>query len=728
MQYLVKRNGIYHFRIAIPLYLKPYFGNKTEYTNSTRTKRYDLAKNHAKIYSRIFSMIKKAAKMNLGSEFIEHLVFTLLEAKEAKSVKEHDLLGRYISIDGLLSLNLYLKQSLKENSLPGTISREVDEVCKKLSCADISTKKTLGKRLLEATIDNINHISYKMSKNQKLLNEEQQTFVPLNKKRKNINLNDNVKNEIAKVTENIDISTYQDDIDLLKDSDLVLPFTKRSLKNSVSELTDSINALARQKGVLTTNDIFRLFGHKLLPDGGDKPSGDLKFGYGNLGDSTLGGCIKVYKASDYEDKGIILKDPKERDLDAAPELADADDTEYINDITLNQAIKLSQGIIADRAKALSERLKSSKTLATVVNEHEAGMDVITLKTAFNNYVSNTSVSSSWSDSTLGLVNHVGKLMFMYFGGDSDIKSIKRDDLLKFRNTLLILPTKLSQNNLYKNKNLDEIIAIAKDKPKISKSTIKKYIVRICEFFKYCYDSDYFAKNPATDIQITLTADDVINKKPYRDSDVNALLAIVGDIKENGDTKSQRVNKDELFFVTHIAAYSGMRLNEIIQLNTDDIITKDGVVCFSLNMEIDVNTDRSKTLKTKNSIRNVPIHSKLKDIGLFELIDSKKKSGAKNGKPVRLFNCDNKDFSEYFRRKINIKVIQDDKTRTFHSLRHTFINKLIQGGERIEHIAALVGHEQQYKITMNTYAEPVNMKILKNLVEKINFIEVKEEER
>ena len=727
MQYLVKRNGIYHFRIAIPLYLKPYFGNKTEYTNSIRTKRFTLAMNHAKIYSRIFSMIKKAAKMNLGSEFIENLVFTLLEAKETKSIKEHDLLGRYISIDGLLSLNLYLKQRLKENSLPDTISKEVDEICKKLSCADISTKKALGKRLLEATIDNINHISYKMSKNQKLLNEEQQAFVPLNKKRKNINLNGDAKNEIAKVTENIDISTYQDNIDLLKDSDLVLPFTKKSLKNSVSKLTDSINALARQKGALTTNDIFRLFGHKLLPDGDDKPSGDLKFGYGNLGDSTLGGSVKIYKAGDYEDKGIILKDLEEGDSDAAPELADADETEDINDITLNQAIKLSQGIIADRAKALSERLKSSKILATVVNEHEAGTDVITLKTAFNNYVSNTSVSSSWSDSTLGLVNHVGKLMFIYFGGDSDIKSIKRDDLLKFRNTLLILPTKLSQNNLYKNKNLDEIIAIAKDKPKISKSTIKKYIVRICEFFKYCYDSDYFAKNPATDIQITLTADDVINKKPYRDSDVNALLAIVGDIRENGDTKSQRVNKDELFFVTHIAAYSGMRLNEIIQLNTDDIITKDGVVCFSLNMEIDVNTDRSKTLKTKNSIRNVPIHSKLKDIGLFELIDSKKKSGAKNGKPVRLFNCDNKDFSEYFRKKINVRVIKDDKTRTFHSLRHTFINKLIQGGERIEHVAALVGHEQQYKITMDTYAERVNAKILKNLVEKINFIEVKEEE-
>ena len=41
-------------------------------------------------------------------------------------------------------------------------------------------------------------------------------------------------------------------------------------------------------------------------------------------------------------------------------------------------------------------------------------------------------------------------------------------------------------------------------------------------------------------------------------------------------------------------------------------------------------------------------------------------------------------------------------------------------KRVEHIAALVGHEQQYKITMNTYGEPVTPKILKDLVEEINF--------
>ena len=617
------------------------------------------------------------------------------------------MLGRYINLDGLLSLNLFLKQSLKEDSLPSVISKEVDEICKKLSCTDSHTKKLLGKRVLEATIDNINHISYKMCKNQKLLNDKQQAFVPLGKKRKSANLDDGTKDEIAKGIKEANIDSYQDDIEALKKQDLMLPFTKKSLKHSVCELRDAINELAKQKGALTQNDILRIFGCELLPDGDNELSDDLKFGYGNLNDPNFGGQIKLYKADKYEDKGIVLSDIEAKDLAL-------NDTSDVSGMTFNEAINFFQKLFSNRAKSFISQLGS-----TAKNEIKA--DMLTLKSAFENYVSNTSISNNWSDSTFGLVRHVGKLMSMKFGDELDIKKIKRDDLLNFRNVLLQLPTKLSQNSLYKDKSLDEIIALAKDRPKISKSTIKKYIVRVSEFFKYCYDSEYIDKNPAVDLQINLNQDDVTNKNPYEDSDVNALLDIVSKIRSSGDTKSQRINKDELFFVTHIAAYSGMRLNEIIQLNTDDIVEKYNIVCFSLNTKIDVKTGKSKTLKTRNSVRIVPIHSKLSSIGLLEFIESKKKLARKCGKAVRLFSCDNKDFSEYFRKKINTKVIKGgDKTRTFHSFRHTFINKLIQSGQRVEHIAALVGHEQQYKITMNTYGEPVTPKILKDLVEEVNF--------
>ena len=290
MQYLVKRNGIYYFRVAIPLYLRPYFGNKTEYITSFLTKRFDTAKNRAKIYSIIFNAIKKAWKMNLSSELIEHLVLMLLKAKEAKSIKEHDMLGRYINLDGLLSLNLFLKQSLKEDSLPSAISKEVDDICKKL----------FGKRVLEATIDNINHISYKMCKNQKLLNDKQQIFVPLGKKHKSANLDDNTKDEIAKCVKEANIDSYQDNIETLKKQNLVLPFTKKSLKHSICELRDAINELAKQKGALTQNDILRIFGCELSPDGDNELSDDLKFGYGNLDDPTFGGQVKIYKADKYD--------------------------------------------------------------------------------------------------------------------------------------------------------------------------------------------------------------------------------------------------------------------------------------------------------------------------------------------------------------------------------------------------------------------------------------------
>nr|WP_258034311.1 tyrosine-type recombinase/integrase [Campylobacter concisus] len=645
--------------------------------------------------------------MNLSSELIEHLVLMLLKAKEAKSIKEHDMLGRYINLDGLLSLNLFLKQSLKEDSLPSVISKEVDDICKKLSCTDSHTKKLLGKRVLEATIDNINHISYKMCKNQKLLNDKQQAFVPLGKKHKSTNLDDGTKDEIVKGIKEANIDSYQDDIEALKKQNLVLPFTKKSLKHSVCELRDAINELAKQKGALTQNDILRIFGCELSLDGDNELSDDLKFGYGNLNDPTFGGQVKLYKADEYEDKGIVLSDIEAKDLVI-------DDTSDASGMTFNEAINFFQKLFSNRAKSFISQLGS-----TAKNEIKA--DMLTLKSAFENYVSNTSISNNWSDSTFGLVRYVGKLMFMKFGDGLDIKKIKRDDLLNFRNILLQLPTKLSQNSLYKDKSLDEIIALAKDRPKISKSTIKKYIVRVSEFFKYCYDSDYIDKNPAIDLQININQDDVTNKNPYEDSDVNALLDIVSKIRSSGDTKSQRISKDELFFVTHIAAYSGMRLNEIIQLNTDDIVEKYNIVCFSLNTKIDVKTGKSKTLKTRNSVRIVPIHSKLNSIGLFEFIESKKKLAKQCGKAVRLFNCNNKDFSEYFRKKVNTQVIKDgDKTRTFHSFRHTFINKLIQSGQRVEHIAALVGHEQQYKITMNTYGEPVTPKILKDLVEEVKF--------
>lgn len=261
--------------------------------------------------------------------------------------------------------------------------------------------------MLEATIDNINHISYKMCKNQKLLNDKQQTFVPLGKKHKSANLDDNTKDEITKCVKDSNLHSYQDYIETLKKQNLVLPFTKKSLKHSVCELRDAINELARQKGALTQNDILRIFGCELSPDGDNELSDDLKFGYGNLNDPNFGGQVKLYKADKYEDKGIVLSDIEAKDLEI-------DDTSDTSNMTFNEAINFFQKLFSNRAKSLRYKLDSS-------TKNESKANLITLNSAFKNYVSNTSISNNWSDSTFGLVRHVGKLMSMKFGYELDIK-------------------------------------------------------------------------------------------------------------------------------------------------------------------------------------------------------------------------------------------------------------------------------------------------------------------
>ena len=69
-----------------------------------------------------------------------------------------------------------------------------------------------------------------MCKNQKLLNDKQQIFVPLGKKHKSVNLGSKSKDKIAESIKEANIDSYQDDIETLKKQNFVLPFTKKISK------------------------------------------------------------------------------------------------------------------------------------------------------------------------------------------------------------------------------------------------------------------------------------------------------------------------------------------------------------------------------------------------------------------------------------------------------------------------------------------------------------------
>ena len=82
----------------------------------------------------------------------------------------------------------------------------------------------------------------------------------------------------------------------------------------------------------------------------------------------------------------------------------------------------------------------------------------------------------------------------------------------------------------------------------------------------------------------------------------------------------------------------------------------------------------------------------------------------------LFDIDNKSFSTYFRKTYKNQI---NENKTFYSLRHSFINSLIQSNQKIEHIQAFVGHSHNAKTTFG-YSNPINIKLLSKLLEYINY--------
>lgn len=147
----------------------------------------------------------------------------------------------------------------------------------------------------------------------------------------------------------------------------------------------------------------------------------------------------------------------------------------------------------------------------------------------------------------------------------------------------------------------------------------------------------------------------------------------------------------------------MRLKEITQLTKNDIVKNGDIYC------IDINRNNEKTTKTTKSVRLIPMHNKLIEIGFLDFVQSKQDG-------ENLFVIDNLKFTKYYGRKYK-DLINEEKT--FYSLRHSFVNELIQKNQKLEHIQALVGHSQDAKITFG-YSDPINTKLLKELLEYINF--------
>ena len=587
--------------------------------------------------------------MNLSDSIIQSFVNSFMKVKLSKSIKEHSLLNKKMDVEFLNALNDYFKQNLIDGELPQTLTKDISNIARTARALGDKDKERIGQTLLEKNILTLNYLVSKLEKSSVLFDD----------KREHCFLEDGSND--TKATHSSfdakDIASFQENIKELEDSGC-LPITDGQLKAMAQRISETVYAILDQKYGSTSN--LKLVRTK----NSDRSMEDI------IMDPNPPKNIKI-KLDD--DSSFSIFNPSAK---------------ITKEYEIRQALQATSG--------------SSNQFSALNLE-----DQKSLKDAFEIFETNTKRADKWSPDTQRLVTGVKKLLFLYFNEDTPVYRITRDNLLEFRDLLYKIPTKLAQKSRYKDKSLSQILKLGEKDDKLSEPTIQKYMIRVIQFFNYCFDSGYIGKSITAKMNVKIDIDPSERAVlPYKASEARKIFEIVTSIKQSGKSPSSRIEASELYYVTMIAAYSGMRIKEITQLHKEDIVLKDEIYCFNIN------TNDGKTTKTKNSIRFVPIHSKLIDLGLLEYVNSKKIGN--------IFKVSNKDFSEIFRSQIQRKFIDKDSKKTFYSFRHYFIDYLVQREVEANLIAQIVGHEKQYKILLNTYAKPINANTLKAKVEIVSY--------
>lgn len=273
---------------------------------------------------------------------------------------------------------------------------------------------------------------------------------------------------------------------------------------------------------------------------------------------------------------------------------------------------------------------------------------------------------------------LNKLMIMV-GATTPISSATLSSLIKIKQQIEQLP---NQNySEFKSLSFEDILKLTNvsDDRKISDNRVKDYIKHIKKFFSFCYDNQIITFNPSVKLVIPV---DTNKKERFTDDEIKALCYVYDEIGDN--TK----------YLYYCYTYTGMRREELYNC----IIEEDkGIKYFNITEG-----------KNKHSIRKIPLHNKLLELGL----DNEKLDLARD-------IISHEQAGRKFNQSIKTKVVNDTK-KTLHSLRHTVSTKLQQNGVGDNVIRDIIGHSPQDTLNKVYATDKTSLEILQKAINVLDF--------
>lgn len=370
------------------------------------------------------------------------------------------------------------------------------------------------------------------------------------------------------------------------------------------------------------------------------------------------------------------------------------------------------------------------------NPTYSDMTILALLKAFLDYKNTGDIKPASEDKIRSRIEHFVDIM-----GNLTLGELNRDVVKDYVTKMQNMPSNLYlMRRKYKISETPKLVekALADGQPVMSRDAIGRHIESLGAMLKWAKSERYLFDNPAENVlaQRRVMVRDQDRRDLFTDSDLVQIFS--ADWFKKGAGTTNQYGRYTSFRPFHywlplLAVYVGGRINELCQLYLTDIREdKNGVAYIDFNLDTPdkimddrVPTSGDKSLKTANAIRQVPLHPRLIELGLLKYVKALKDAGFDRLFPELKYNkikgyraAASKWFNEnYFGKQLGFPR---DGKKTFHSLRHTYVNAVeaFESNERM--IAQLVGHVRGGTTAMTTYRKDADVGKQYDVIARISY--------
>lgn len=216
--------------------------------------------------------------------------------------------------------------------------------------------------------------------------------------------------------------------------------------------------------------------------------------------------------------------------------------------------------------------------------------------------------------------------------------------------------------------------------RVAPATVSSYLSRLSAMMKWAMNKGYADTNPAAGMGAG--AAPKIERRAFTTAERTKIFASLSPYRESGSWR---------WWVSVIAAYTGARASEIVQLNREDLRDFEGTPYFAVTaFRADGRRPKSKKEKTASARRNIALHPDLVAAGLLDFIESAAPGPLFPDVPRHPDRAVSHAVSKWFADYLD-SLGMPEPALCFHSFRHGFKAAADAADVHPEYRRALLGH-------------------------------------